>query len=48
MKILKIIAQYLGPKGDNHIIQLSKKQTKKKDLNYRSVVPIVEKKEMCL
>lgn len=47
MEILKITEQYLGAREDNHIIQLSKKQTKK-DLNYRSVVPIVEKKEMCL
>lgn len=30
MKILKIIEQYLGAKGDNHIIQFSKKQKQKR------------------
>jgi len=30
MKILNIIEQYLGAKGDNYIIQLIKKQKQKK------------------
>lgn len=30
MTILKIIEQYLGAKGDNHIIQFSKKQKQKR------------------